>query len=190
MRLTRSRSRTSRQSKPCDFGSLCEGFHADPAHPWLENVIRECVLETGHGPWIIFDSFSSLLPPGEGGESTGQVAPIYAQIRRFINLDQQQRSSMTPKNTILTLFMVDEIRKRRPIPFTTFRFLKINSAHRIQSLPWNLGFGCSPEGIGTFTFEVITRQDKKGKWHLSGLQIAPNPAELLAQRGIVKSCVI
>jgi RecA-family ATPase len=29
--------------------------------PWLEAIVRECVADTSHGPWIIFDSFASLL---------------------------------------------------------------------------------------------------------------------------------
>jgi hypothetical protein len=160
-----------------------KGFMPDPAHPWLENVIRECVLETGHGPWIIFDSFSSLLPPGEGGESTGQVAPIYAQIRRLVDLGATATILDHSKK-----YYTDVVYGGRD------KEAKADSIHNIQifenqTRPQNPIITVesrlkrfTPEGIGTFAFEVISRQNKEGKWHLSRLQLAPNPAELLAER--------
>jgi AAA domain len=57
-----------------------------PGDQLLEAIVRECKTETGHGPWIIFDSWSSLLKDGEGGELTGQSAPVYLQLRKLADL--------------------------------------------------------------------------------------------------------
>jgi len=57
-----------------------------PGSSQLEQLVRQCVSETGHGPWIIFDSWSSMLRPGDGGESTGQIAPVFARIRKLVDL--------------------------------------------------------------------------------------------------------
>ena len=57
-----------------------------PGDPLLVAIVKECIAMTGHGPWIIFDSWASLLKAGEGGENTGQIAPIYLQLRKLVDL--------------------------------------------------------------------------------------------------------
>ena len=57
-----------------------------PDDTMLEALVKECALETGYGPWLIFDSWASLLKAGDGGEFTGQIAPIYAHLRKLADL--------------------------------------------------------------------------------------------------------
>jgi hypothetical protein len=57
-----------------------------PMDIMLETFVRQTGDEMGHGPWLIFDSWASLLRPGEGGENTGQIAPLYMDLRKLTDL--------------------------------------------------------------------------------------------------------
>jgi hypothetical protein len=146
-------------------------------------LVRQCVAETGTGLWIIFDSWSSLLRPGEGGETTGQIAPVYSRIRRLIDLGA-------------TATVIDHPKKYDPgtIYGGLDKEAKVDSIHSMRLFEnqvrpenpivrvdsWLKRF--SPKGVGSFAFEVRNRRDKKGGWHFSDLQPVQDPVEAAARR--------
>jgi len=147
-----------------------------PGDPVLENVVRHCIRETGKAPWIIFDSWSSLLQPGESGESTGQIAPVYAHFRKLADMSA-------------TVTVLDHSKKYEPevIYGGLDKEAKVDSIHalivfnnpkrpenaivRVQS--WLKRY--APKGVGTFCFEVQSKKDENGDWHVYGLMPAKDP---------------
>jgi len=144
----------------------------------LEYLVKTCVAETGHGPWIIFDSWSSLLRPGEGGEFTGQIAPIYAQLRKLVDLGA-------------TISVLDHSRKydAQTIYGGQDKEAKVDTIHNLQTFEnrlrpenaivrvesWLKRF--APKGAATFAFEVRNKKDDNGEWHVTGLKLVRDPVE-------------
>jgi hypothetical protein len=147
-----------------------------PGDPALEIFVKSCIAETGHGPWIIFDSWSSLLQPGEGGEFTGQIAPIYLQLRKLVDLGATTTAlDHTRKYARDTLYggqdkeaKVDSIHKLLTFPN---KVRPQNPIVRVES--WLKRY--APEGEGGFAFEVQSRQDRNGNWHIVDLVPATDP---------------
>jgi len=78
----------------------CEGLGIDPLSPsftiWdrkgripvpgskrLQRFAERCKQGTGVGPWIIFDSWTSLLRGDDSGNQVGETAPIFRKIRHL-----------------------------------------------------------------------------------------------------------
>lgn len=147
----------------------------DPPRPdelRLEDIVQDCLRETMHGPWIIFDSWASLLKPGEGGELTGQIAPIFVHFRKLVDLGATvtvlDHTKKYEKNiiyggqdkeakadSILTLIVYE---KAAEFP---------NVVVRVES--WHKRF--MPKGEGSFAFKVLSERNDKGNWHIT--EIAP-----------------
>ncbi|HVB54962.1 MAG TPA: AAA family ATPase [Candidatus Acidoferrales bacterium] len=161
-----------------------------PDDPALEQFVKICVKKTGKGPWLIFDSWSSLLKAGEGGETTGQVAPVYAAIRRLCDVGA-------------TCSMIDHSRKYQPnvLYGGADKMTKVDTLHnfvvhkspesprpsrfrevvvRVDS--WLKRY--SPRGQGVFSFEVRSEKDAKGRWHITDLRPAKDPIEVKKNRRI------
>jgi AAA domain-containing protein len=172
------------------FGSYSVPRPGDSA---LEIFVKFCVAETGHGPWIIFDSWSSLLRPGEGGEFTGHIASIYAQLRRLVDLGatitvldhslkyergtlyggQDKEAKVDSIHKLLTY--VNRVRPQNPII-------------RVES--WLKRY--APQGEGSFAFEVRSRRDPNGDWHIVDLVSAGDPieAELSRKVEIIRKLIV
>jgi AAA domain len=149
-----------------------------PGDARLEAIVANCVRETGHGPWIIFDSWSSLLQPGEGGENTGQIAPIYAHLRRLADAGA-------------TITVLDHSRKYETdvIYGGGDKEAKVDSIHHLQVCKnelepnnaivrvesWLKRY--APRGAGVFAFEVQSLEDDRGEWHITGLKRVADPVE-------------
>jgi hypothetical protein len=156
-----------------------------PDHPALEAIVRECAAETGHPPWVIFDSWASLLKPGEGGELTGQIAPIYLQLRKLADL-----------GTAVT--MIDHSRKydKNTIYGGQDKEAKVDSIHNLSIFPNRVRPNnpiirveswlkrAAPVGEGSLAFEVQSEQDRKGNWHIVGLVPAEDPEEAKSRQEI------
>lgn len=163
-----------------------------PGEPRLERLVVHCVNELHRRPWIILDSWASLLRAGEGGESTGQIAPIYAHIRRlcdlgatFTILDHTRKyeadviyggQDKEAKADTIHNFVLHEnkVRKERPII-------------RVES--WLKRY--APHGTGSFAVEVQSYKDKKGVWHVSGFELADDPVleEKRKQRNMLRELI-
>ncbi len=156
-----------------------------PDDPLLVDLVRDCVTETGYGPWIIFDSWASLLKHGEGGELTGQIAPIYQRFRRLADLGA-------------TITILDHSRKydKSTIYGGQDKEAKADSIHNLSVFPnkakpnnpiirvesWLKRY--APQGEGSFAFEVQSEQDRKGNWHIVDLVPAQDPEKAKALENI------
>jgi hypothetical protein len=149
-----------------------------PRDPALETFVKSCVAETGHGPWIIFESWSSLLKHGDGGEFTGQIAPIYLHLRRLVDLGA-------------TVTIIDHTRKyeRGTLYGGQDKEAKVDSIQKLLSFPnkatpnnpiirveaWLKRY--APEGECSFAFQIQSARDSKGDWHIVDLVPAQDPIE-------------
>ena len=147
-----------------------------PGDPLLENLVKRFVEQTGMGPWIILDSWASLLKPGEGGETTGQVAPIYAHIRHLCDLGA-------------TVTVLDHTRKYLPeiIYGGADKEAKVDTIHNLVVYPnelrpenpivrvesWLKRY--APKGVSTFAVKVLSKKDQNNEWHILGLELAEDP---------------
>jgi hypothetical protein len=139
-----------------------------PGDRQLERFVKHCVRKLYRRPWFILDSWSSLLRPGEGGESTGQIAPIYTHIRRLCDLGA-------------TVTVLDHTRKYTPdiIYGGQDKEAKADTIHnfvvhenkvkpenpilRVES--WLKRY--APQGVGSFAVEVHSSKDANGEWHIT-----------------------
>ncbi len=150
-----------------------------PGDSTLELIVKQCVQETGHGPWIVFDSWSSLLRPGEGGENTGQIAPIYMQLRRLCDLSA-------------TITVLDHAKKYEPATIYggADKAAKADSIHNLLRhdnplRPHNAIVRVeswlkrsAPKGTGAFAFEVQTKKNKKNDdWQVIDIIRAKDPMQ-------------
>lgn len=147
-----------------------------PDDPLLEAIVQDCVRQTENGPLIIFDSWASLLKPGEGGELTGQIAPLYTHLRKLVDLGA-------------TVSVLDHTRKYEKS--TTYggqdKEAKADSIHKLMVYEktleshnvvvrvesWLKRF--APKGEGTFAFKVLSKGSDKGKWHSREIVPAGDP---------------
>jgi hypothetical protein len=123
------------------------------------------------------------LRPGEGGESTGQIAPIYTHIRRLCDLGA-------------TVTVLDHTRKYTPdiIYGGQDKEAKADTIHnfvvhenkvkpenpilRVES--WLKRY--APQGVGSFASEVQSYQDESGEWHIKGFKPAAHDPVLDEKR--------
>ena len=147
-----------------------------PGDRQVERFIKHCVRKLHRKPWIILDSWSSLLRPGEGGETTGQIAPLYTFLRRWCDLgatvtvlDHTRKydrdiiyggQDKEAKADTIHNFIIYENKTRPEKPIL-----------RVQS--WLKRY--APQGVGSFAVEVQSFKDKKGEWHISGFQLVGDP---------------
>jgi hypothetical protein len=156
-----------------------------PGDHALEAFVMDCIAETGHPPWIIFDSWASLLKPGEGGEFTGQTAPIYLQLRKLADLGATvtmiDHSGKYEKNTLYggqdKEAKADSIHKLLTFPN---KLRPNNRIIRVES--WLKR--AAPEAVVSFAFEVQSEQDRKGNWHIVGLVPAQDPIETRTRENV------
>jgi AAA domain len=149
------------------------GKHAPPhpRDPMLRNFVKECVRETGIGPVIVFDSWSSLMKPGEGGESTGQTAPTYIFLRKLADLGA-------------TIVIIDHSLKYEPdvIYGSADKRAKSDTIHYLEVMentvsPENPIVTVvstlkrnTPKGYGGFSFKTLGDAE-----HITGLQRVSDP---------------
>lgn len=147
-----------------------------PGDPRLQQFVRHCIEEFHRRPWIIFDSGSSILRRGEGGETTGQTAPLYTDVRKLCDagvtisiLDHTRKyeeaiiyggQDKEAKADTLHNFIIDKntIRPERPI---------------LCVQTWLKRY--APEGEGSFAVEVQSFKDEDDKWHVTGFKPTGNP---------------
>jgi hypothetical protein len=144
-----------------------------PTNPMLKRFVKNCVREKGVGPVIVFDSWSSLLRVGEGGESTGQTAPIYKHLRRLADLGA-------------TIIVIDHSRKyRHEILYgSPDKIAKSDTIHGFEVLMNNTKNSIvratsilkryTPEGAAGFCFEIVNEKGEDG-WHVKELRRIRDP---------------
>jgi hypothetical protein len=170
---------------------FADGFVPHPDNPILEELVKECLAKTGQAPWIIFDSWSSLLAEGKGGETLGDVAPIYASFRRLSDLGATCTILDHTKKYENTLYgAADKTAKadsRHGLTVFDNPLRRHNKIVRVDT--WLKRFAL--KGDGSFAFEVVSTQDKNGIWHVTGLRTAEDPVKLAAEAryGILRGLI-
>ena len=145
-----------------------------PRDPILRKFVKACVTRDGIGPLIIFDSWSSLMKPGEGGESTGQTAPIYKRLRKLADLGATIVVIDHPRKDGDSIYgSVDKIAKSDTIHVLEVRKNPHDPENRIVSLISTLK-RYTPEGYGGFSFKVVSEKDDSG-WHVKGFESIADP---------------
>ncbi len=147
-----------------------------PGDPMLHQFVKHCIEKFDRRPWIIFDSGSSILRRGDGGETTGQTAPLYTDLRKLCDagatisiLDHTRKydgeiiyggQDKEAKADTLHNFIVNKntTRPERPI-------LSVQS--------WLKRY--APEGEGRLAVEVQSFKDEDGKWHVTGFKPTGDP---------------
>lgn len=149
----------------------------------LSEFVQRCKETTGRYPWIIFDSWTSLLKSGDSGDKIGEAAPIFQAIRRLCD-----------KGATCTVIDHTGWSKGRPIG-TSAKMTQMDTSHFFEAQKGNAslldsnssrtvirvkGFlkRYAPENIGTFSIEVNARKDKKGAWHTTGVAPTKDISEL------------
>jgi hypothetical protein len=163
-----------------------------PGDPRLETIVLDALKRTKKSPVLVFDSWDSLLKPGEGGESTGQIAPIYDCIRRLVDLgatvivlDHTRKymndiiygaGAKEAKVDVIHVFILHEnnVRPDQPV---------------IQVESWLKRH--APKGTTKFSFKPLTHKDEKGKWHVIGFEECGDPTieERRKNRKIIEALI-
>jgi hypothetical protein len=182
--VLKSRDLDLRLSIPGPRFTIWDRFHGKPSpipgDRVLGDFVRRCKKEAGRWPWLIFDSWTSLLKYGEGGETTGQVAPIYAAIRKLrdrgvtctiIDHSRKYKSDVIygsgAKMTLIDLSHNFVIHKKSS-------HLDSHSSSTVVRVRADLK-RYTPRGLGDFSFEVKGKQDKKGAWHIANVEPVKDP---------------
>ena len=136
-----------------------------PSGPEIKAFVRRHVKRYGVGPILMFDCWADLLKPGEGGETTGQIAPIYAAFRKLADLGA-------------TVIVIDHTRRDDTALYGgEHKIANSDSSHSFVG-PDKKGVVTvkselkrySPESSDTFSFKVLGRKDEKGNWRITRLQ--------------------
>ena len=182
--VLKNRDRDLKLKIPSPRFTIWDRFHGKPTpipgERVLEEFVRRCKKETGKWPWLIFDSWTSLLKYGEGGETTDQVAPLYAAIRVL-------------RDWRVTCTVIDHSRKYRSdvIYGSGAKMTLIDMSHNfvIHKGSGHLDAHSSvtvvrvradlkrytPRGLGDFSFEIKGKPDKDGEWHIASVEPVKGP---------------
>ena len=160
-----------------------------PADETLVKFVKCCKKLTGHSPWIIFDSWTSLLRAGDSGDKIGEATHIFRAIRRLCDMgatctiiDHTGKSeSKGPIGTSAKMTQMD-----------TSHYFKQQSEEAVQgsdSVNTIVRVGSflkryAPKDVGAFSFEVQGALDKNGKWHMVSLRATKDKAVLKQENEI------
>lgn len=151
-----------------------------PGDPRLKDFIRRCKKKTGRYPWIIFDSWTSLLKLGESGNEIGDATPIFRDLRHLCDMGATctvidhtgKRKRKDPIGTSAKMTQMDtshaflvEKRKTNPLDLES-----CDTVVRVESFLKRY----APSGIGTFSFQVRAAVGEKGIWHTTSVELAKN----------------
>lgn len=146
-----------------------------PGDARLEQIVKKVVNETGRGPVLLFDSWASLLNSGQGGESTGQIAPIYNHLRRLCDLGATVIILDHTRKYLNNIIYGGEDKQAKADVFHTF-LLHEDSARPgepiVEVESWLKRH--APKGTTKFAFRVRSKKDEDGTWHVLGFEPAEN----------------
>jgi RecA-family ATPase len=185
----------------------CEGLGIDPRNPWfsiwdrkgripipgskrLARFAKRCKQETGFAPWIIFDSWTSLLRGDDSGNQVGETAPIFRKIRHLCDngvscsvIDHSTGNPRTghsggvkmPAGSIAKMTQMD----------TSHTFVKENEEpDYFDSGRGNMVVSVesflkryAPKDEGSFSFQLKGSKDAKGNWNWHSVERAQGKDE-------------
>jgi hypothetical protein len=170
-----------------------------PSDAKLEEFVQHCKTVTGHSPWIIFDSWTSLLRAGDSGDKIGEATPIFRAVRRLCDMGA-------------TCTIIDHTGKSKgkgPIG-TSAKMTQMDTAHyfekQLDESPllnrdsWRTVVRVesflkryAPRQVGTFSFEVRAGVDDKSNWHVHSFEATKDravvrlEAEIEGMKALIRS---
>lgn len=166
-----------------------KAYPPQPGDKRLDDFIRRCKKATGHYPWIIFDSWTSLLRAGESGDKIGEATHIFRDIRKYCD-----------KGATCTI--IDHTGKKggkEPIG-TSAKMTQMDTAHlfSVQTDEISLNRRSSravirienflkrfaPKDVGTFSVEIKAAMDDRSEWHTLGVKLTKDKAVIKQEKEI------
>lgn len=197
------------ENPPGVLKSYCTDLGIDPSHPFftiwdrtkappplpgdnlLEKFVKHCRKATGFAPWIIFDSWTSLLREGDSGNEIGHATPIFRAIRALCDKGA----------TVTIIDHTGHSSGKRPIG-TSAKMTQMDASHlfEVKSDTCSLDGKSSrtvirvqnflkryaPKDVGTFSIEVKATLDEQGVWHTVSVAPTTDIAVLILERQIEK----
>lgn len=164
-----------------DRGAKPTPYPVDTKELKIEKFVSRCKKLTGHAPWIIFDSWTSLLRAGDSGDKIGEVTLIFRALRKLCDMgatctiiDHTGKSeSRGPIGTSAKMTQMDtshyfKQQRQQAVQGSDSK----NTIVRVESFLKRY----APKDVGTFSFEVEGALDKKGKWHMVSLRATKDKA--------------
>jgi RecA-family ATPase len=175
--------------------TYCKDLGIDPSNPWftiwdrkkhdppkpgdkddpddkVERFIRRCRKATGHYPWIIYDSFTSLLRAGKSGNDIGDATPVYRAIRSYCDrgatntiIDHVGKKGKGPIGTSAKMSQMDTAHLFTKSYHTGLEGKTSLDAIRIDTFQKRF----APEGIGAFSLEIHAAMNEKQEWHTTSV---------------------
>jgi RecA-family ATPase len=159
-----------------------------PGDEMLDRFIRRCKKATGDSPWIIFDSWTSLLRTGHSGNDIGEATPIFQAIRKYCD----QGATCT---------IIDHTGKKGNDPIgTSAKMTQMDTAHffSVQEDEISLDGRSSravirienflkrfaPKDVGTFSIEIKAAMNEKDEWHTRSVEPTKDKAVIKQEKEI------
>jgi hypothetical protein len=159
-----------------------------PGDKRLIKFIRRCKKVTGHAPWIIFDSWTSLLRAGESGNEIKDATRIFRAVRRYCDLGA-------------TITLIDHTGKRGNEPIgTSAKMTQMDTAYRFSVQQDTLALDgrssrsvirvenflkrFAPKDVGTFSIQIKAAMDGRDVWHTRSIQRTKDIAALKIEEKI------
>jgi hypothetical protein len=150
------------------------GVPPKPGDPRIGSFITTCKNLTGRSPWIIFDSWTSLLRAGANDNSGTDVTEVFRALREYCDKG-------------VTCTIIDHTGKfggNEPIG-SSAKMSQMDTAHLITARTIKDITGKSstttvrvknflkrfaPEGEGTFSLVIQATKNEKGHWHTDSVE--------------------
>jgi AAA domain len=159
-----------------------------PGDPRLDRFIRRCKKATGDSPWMIFDSWTSLLREGHSGNEMGEATPIFRDIRTYCD----QGATCT---------IIDHTGKKGNDPIgTSAKMTQMDTAHLFSAQEDEISLDgrssrsvirienflkrFAPKDVGTFSIEIKAAMDDKNEWHTLSVEITKDKAVIKQEKEI------
>jgi hypothetical protein len=140
-----------------------------PGDKRLARFIHNCKKATGHRPWIIFDSWTSLLRVGASGNEVGDTTEIFRAVRGYCDkgvtctiIDHTGKKG--GRDPIGSSAKMSQMDTAHLITIKTNKDITGKSSTSVVRVE-NFLKRFAPEGVGTFSLEIEAAKNGDGQWH-------------------------
>ena len=156
------------------------GVPPKPGDPRIGNFITTCKNLTGRCPWIIFDSWTSLLRTDANDNSGTHVTEVFKALREYCDkgatctiIDHTGKfGGNEPIGSSAKMSQMDtaHLITARTIKDITGKY----STTKVRVKNFLKRF--APEGEGTFSIEIKATKNSKGHWHTDTIETTTDRA--------------